>query len=536
MSVELFKFVGSIICIANNHQVIIAKASVYLILFNYSFYLVIHHLNINQNMIYQKFTLIFSAVFLSVSVGFTQSIDSVGVNINEIKIGNSSVEESGWKNLSIHENVPLYFKFGLSSESRIKIFYKIFLDGNLLSANSSENFLLLNDLKIGTHVLKITPAAPIGGEGIPLLISFSVIGDTVDQPTAVGKKSGLEPPPYLSYLLSVIIAVQLIIIIYLLSVAKRKKIIPEKVKENKAGGTQDRTEQELTGLKNTIARSKDELKAKQETITYLQKQLKEVNENIRDLERANVHLVEQKDKLEQSKYKLEALHSQKEEMFAMVIHDIKNPASAIRGYIDLLNSFDLNAAEQQEIMVSLVATSEDIVKMSQDMCTILAKPMPEPSLNFSKHNIQNIIETVVNQNVSYSKTKKVKLIKKNSSTLPELYIDCEKIEEALDNLLNNAIKFAPPDTTVEILSYVKDDKKKTVVVAVKDTGVGLSDEDIRRSFQKGSTLSARPTGLEQSSGLGLWIVKKIIEEHGGKVWVESKLGAGSTFAFELPIE
>jgi len=71
---------------------------------------------------------------------------------------------------------------------------------------------------------------------------------------------------------------------------------------------------------------------------------------------------------------------------------------------------------------------------------------------------------------------------------------------------------------------------------VKDTGVGLSGEDLKHSFQKGAVLSAKPTGLEKSSGLGLWIVKKIIEEHNGKVWVESKLGDGSTFAFEIPIE
>ena len=131
---------------------------------------------------------------------------------------------------------------------------------------------------------------------------------------------------------------------------------------------------------------------------------------------------------------------------------------------------------------------------------------------------------------------KVKLVKKISSQLPELNIDADKIEEALDNLLNNAIKFAPQDTIVELSSYLKDENKKTVVIAVRDTGVGLSEEDLRRSFQKGATLSAKPTGLEQSSGLGLWIVKKIIEEHGGKVWVESKLGFGSTFAFELPVE
>src|SRR3989339_415281 len=223
-----------------------------------------------------------------------------------------------------------------------------------------------------------------------------------------------------------------------------------------------------------------------------------------------------------------------EELSAMAIHDIKNPASAIRGYIELLNSYELNANEHQEIMASLVASSEDIVKLSQDMCTIIAKALPEPKLKLDKCSLKNLVDDVFNQNASYAKAKKVKFYNKNAIELPEVKMDPEKIEEALDNLVNNAIKYAPPETIVEVRTYVKDLNKKTIVVEVKDNGVGLSEDDLKRSFQKGSVLSAKPTGLEQSSGLGLWIVKKIIEEHGGKVWVESKQGVGSTFAFELP--
>jgi signal transduction histidine kinase len=233
---------------------------------------------------------------------------------------------------------------------------------------------------------------------------------------------------------------------------------------------------------------------------------------------------------------LELLHAQKEEMFAMAVHDIKNPASAIRGYIELLNSFDLNAQEQQEIMTSLVASSEDIVKLSQDMCKIIAKAMPEPKLKFSKASLKNIVDDVYNQNGSYAKAKKVKLINHGSNDLPEVNIDPDKIEEALDNLVNNAIKYAPPETTVIVRSFVRDDNNKSVVVAVEDNGVGLSEDDLERSFKKGAVLTPKPTGLEQSSGLGLWIVKRIIEEHSGKVSVVSKEGVGSTFSFELPLE
>ena len=488
-------------------------------------------------MLINNFRSVTLAFILFVSVNFAQPIDSITVSLTSVRAGTIELDKSEWENISISKKLPLYLSFENSTKINKQVFYKVFLDGYLLESNLLEKFLLLKELNVGTHLLKIVPATSLEKEGIPLLLSISVTGE---KPVVVKVNENVAPDlisnPYLIYSLGVVVIIQFFVIIFLLSRKKKRIEQPRKETEVINNKALDQALQELISLKQTLTRLKDELKEQQETNEYLQKQLKEVNTNVLDLERANLHLIDQKEKLEESKYKIEVLHSQKEDMFAMVVHDIKNPASAIQGYIQLLNSYDLNANEQHEIMESLVATSGDIVKMSQDMCSILAKAMPEPTLNFSSNSINDVIETVVNQNVSYSKTKKVKLIKNTSGNLPKIKIDVEKIEEALDNLLNNAIKFAPPDTTVEIASYFKDDKKKTVVVSVKDTGVGLSGEDLKHSFQKGAVLSAKPTGLEKSSGLGLWIVKKIIEEHNGKVWVESKLGDGSTFAFEIPIE
>ena len=117
--------------------------------------------------------------------------------------------------------------------------------------------------------------------------------------------------------------------------------------------------------------------------------------------------------------------------------------------------------------------------------------------------------------------------------MPDIKINESNIEEVIDNLLNNAIKFAPPETQVEIKSSVKDN---SLVVHVTDNGVGLSEEDLTKVFGKGAILSSHPTGLEHSSGLGLWIAKKMVEEHKGKIWVTSKLNEGSTFSFSLPID
>jgi signal transduction histidine kinase len=152
-------------------------------------------------------------------------------------------------------------------------------------------------------------------------------------------------------------------------------------------------------------------------------------------------MVRQKQKLTDSKRQLKELQSQKEDLFAMAIHDIKNPASAIRGCIDLLNSYDLNASEQQEIMSSLMISSENIVKLSQNMCQIIVRCKPEPSLNITTVQLKILINEICLNNTAYAKAKKIRLLNKSSIGLPEIKVDEAKIQDVIENLINNAIKY-----------------------------------------------------------------------------------------------
>ncbi len=471
-----------------------------------------------------------------------QSKDTLSVKITAIQVGNNSIDEAQWSDLKIKEGLPIYFSFESFYNKNTQVLYKIFVDGNLEEPSSFNNYYSIQHMPVGGHVFRVVPFTAAGIEGTPLVFSFNVIS-AVEEPVKESQNSNMNflSNPILIYALAGVVLIQFALLIILF--VNRKKLpkapkepkAPKAPKEDKNASIQAYAFQELNELKLNFKRVKEELREQKSENDYLKKKLSELELNVKDLENTNLNLVEQKIKLEESKYKLEALQTQKEDLFAMAIHDIKNPASAIRGYIELLKSYDLNATEQQEIMVSLVASSEDIVKLSQDMCTIIAKAKPEPKLIFSKTAVKSIVDSVCNQNASYAKAKKVILVNNCPTNLPDIKADSEKIAEALDNLVNNAIKFAPPDTKVEVISFLRDLNKKTVVIEVKDNGVGLTEDDLRKSFQKGAVLSAKPTGFEQSSGLGLWIVKKIIDEHDGKVFVESKLTVGSTFAFELPL-
>lgn len=131
-----------------------------------------------------------------------------------------------------------------------------------------------------------------------------------------------------------------------------------------------------------------------------------------------------------------------------------------------------------------------------------------------------------------SEKKKIKLALKLQD-LPPISFDQDAITQVIGNFIGNAIKFSPSDTTVIVATENQGDH---IRFSVCDEGPGISEEDQKLLFKEFQTLSAKPTGGEKSTGLGLAITQKLIHLHGGKVGVESRLGDGATFFFKLPLQ
>lgn len=461
------------------------------------------------------------------------SINAEGekIPVSQIKIGNRIIEKGKWEKIVIKPNeiVTFYYSNEVFSNVNDKILFRGFLNGNAIeSVRNSINAdsVTLKDLKEGEYIFKLQAYSVAGWESDPFLVKLIVNNKIVEETLAVPVISEPDSKSFNNLAVYIIIGIcvlQLFVILYF--VFKKKEEKPNIKFELGIG-------EQYNELKVNYRKLVSKIENMRANSLFFRRQIEQLKVTISQLEEANLELLKQRDKLLYSNQKLEQLQIKKNELFAMAVHDIKNPAGAIRGYIQLLESYDLTASEQKEIMQSLIDTSTHIIQLAQDMAIVVAKEEPETALDMEVGSIKKIIDSLCIRNTAYAKSKNVKLINNSSPSTPNVNMDANKIEEVIDNLISNAIKFAPPETIVQVKSFFSD---KKVMVEVIDNGVGLSDEDIKKAFTKGSSLTPKPTGDEKSSGLGLWIVKKIIDDHSGSVWVKSKPGVGSSFGFDLPL-
>ncbi len=278
-----------------------------------------------------------------------------------------------------------------------------------------------------------------------------------------------------------------------------------------------------------LKRENSDLKAE---VDALRAQIDNLNIRSSELSKQNNELKSKTDSLSKFNTELTELQKQKDDLFAMVIHDIKNPAGLVKGLVELLNSYDLSANEQKEIIQDIVTTTSRIVNLSQEVTKILSLESSSLHLNIEEENIEEIVSDIVHRNKINADKKQI-VISTDFKPIEKVPVDAQKVDEIIDNLMSNAIKYSPKGASVLVTIRKDGDYAE---ISVKDNGLGLSQEDISNAFQRGVKLSATPTANEHSSGFGLWIVKKLTEAHKGKIKITSALGKGSTFTVQFPLK
>ena len=472
----------------------------------------------------KKIIFIYSLVVFLTSVSTDAQV--FRTYFSSISIDNKKIADTGITEVKINSAASLTFNFtnDFDDSTDKTIYYVIHLNDRVISKNYKSESYTFNSLAEGDYIFSVQAFNGNKQESVPVVKLFSVTKPLTP------KQNSKDLIIQLSFLEIILTIFSILILLTIFIISRKNK--SKKTKKAKPSLADDVFD-EISELRESNKNLKSSYKLFEEENKKLNKIISGLNKSIVLLEDANVNLIEQKEALFEKKIKLEELQKQKDELIAIKFHDIKNPASAIKGLIELLESYDLTATEQQEIMESLVASSSSIIDLVQEMSVSFAKKSYDEEYIMKLSFLQEVVKSVMSINSAYAKKKQIRLLNNTSVSIPQFYFDPPKLKEAIDNLVNNAIKYSLPNTDVTIRSFLTETK---VVVEVKDNGVGIPQDEISMLFKKGAMLSPRPTGGEQSSGLGLWIVKKIIEGHGGTIKVESRQGVGSKFTFELPFK
>lgn len=219
------------------------------------------------------------------------------------------------------------------------------------------------------------------------------------------------------------------------------------------------------------------------------------------------------------------------EIVHLAAHDLKNPLSGILGITEHIKKQQHDTAQLEEIADLIKDSSRRMLGILDDILKSGFLESGKIKLIVGPHHLEEVFGHVLQTNQAAAE-KKGQHFEINWQGSPRVLIDKQRMLEVLDNLVNNAIKYAPKHSTIRIHCF---EQEEEVVFSIANQGVGLSEEDKSRIFHKFSKLSAKPTGGEGSTGLGLSIVKMLTEMHGGKITALSEgLDKGVCFELRLP--
>jgi len=226
------------------------------------------------------------------------------------------------------------------------------------------------------------------------------------------------------------------------------------------------------------------------------------------------------------------LDALKSEFVATVSHDLRSPLTLIRGYSTMLEMVgELN--EQQDNYVKKIVFSVETMSRLVNNLLDLGRIEAGVGLQLEMVPLREVLEKVVGALQLAAAQKQIQLtLEESHHTTPLVEADQALLQQALSNVVENAVKYTNPGGKVNVRTRAHD---SNIVFEINDTGIGIAPVDQPRLFEKFFRGVQRDARKQQGSGLGLAIVKSIVERHGGKVWVESQLGKGSTFSILIPI-
>ncbi len=239
--------------------------------------------------------------------------------------------------------------------------------------------------------------------------------------------------------------------------------------------------------------------------------------------------------LELTNQELEYATRLKDQFLANMSHEIRTPLNAILGMSEGLKegSFDRISEQQQQAVKTIDTSARHLLSLINDILDLAKIQSGKVTLNFDQANIKSLCESSLTFVRQQAYQKGIQLQSEINTSISTLNVDELRIRQVLINLLTNAVKFTPPGGKVTLTVY-ESASRENVIFAVTDTGIGIAPDQMSQLFEPFVQLDSDFNRQHGGTGLGLSLVRRLSELHGGSVSVESEVGKGSTFYVNLP--
>lgn len=229
----------------------------------------------------------------------------------------------------------------------------------------------------------------------------------------------------------------------------------------------------------------------------------------------------------------EKLDQQRKDFVANVSHELRTPLTTIKSYLEALDDGAMEEPELAKRFLKVTQQEADrMTRLIQDLLQLSRLDAKRVSLQRTIVSISDVLEDVVDRFSFQSKQKEISLSLQIQNLLPSVFADRDKVDQVLDNVISNAVKFTPEGGKITVTA--KRRKDGHVEIGVEDTGIGIPKSDLGRIFERFYRVDKARSRDMGGTGLGLAIAQEIVQLHGGEIWIESQYQEGTQVYFTLP--
>jgi signal transduction histidine kinase len=238
--------------------------------------------------------------------------------------------------------------------------------------------------------------------------------------------------------------------------------------------------------------------------------------------------------LQKKNIQLDQLNQLKNQFLGMAAHDLRNPIGTILMFTEFVTDEqqDCISEECMQMMEIIHNSSRFMLNLLDELLDVVKIESGKLDIRLEKIDVEAFLTKNIAINSMIATKKQIRIVKNIIEEIPTIEADPGKLEQVLNNLISNAIKYSVPGTTITLSVFCTGSE---VIFSVADQGQGIPKEEMDLLFKPFAKLSPKGTAGEKSTGLGLTIVKRIIIGHMGRIWVESTQGKGTTVYFSLPV-